>query len=181
MTERKMGSGVEDGHVIDQIEIVIEGEIVALHHLLITCILIEVPYPIEGQIIDHADVIGALSLWDARLLRGSLVPAPVGKDVVKIDDVSGTDLVVITRDHDAACCRGDAPNLFAKTIILRRSCGVKRLIHQRLANAIPDLLALMLNAKFIYLLVGIRLGEQIHSHRAEDQCKDWLERFLRTH
>jgi len=96
------GSGAEDGHVIDDIDIVIEGEIVALHHFLTACILIEVTYPIQGQAIDDADMIRQFALWEERLIRDSLVSVSVGKDIVKIDDVSGKDFIVITRDHDAA-------------------------------------------------------------------------------
>ena len=53
-------------------------------------------------------------------------------------------------------------------MILPRSCGLKRLIHQRLTNAIPYLLDLMLNAKVINPIVGIRLGEQIGGKQAEE-------------
>jgi hypothetical protein len=49
--------GTKDGHVIDDLEVIVEGEIVALHHLLRACVLIEVPHPIQSDAIDDTDVI----------------------------------------------------------------------------------------------------------------------------
>jgi hypothetical protein len=91
------------------------------------------------------------------------------ENVVEINDIPRKNLVEITLDHDSVGCGGDTPYFLFGMVVWGQTCGTKCLIHQRMANAIPDLLAHVPDAEVVDLGARIRLGTENRGTEEQSQ------------